>query len=632
MQFELEFNGEADAAAAAPPAAGPAGLLTGRPWRRAAPDPSPLLPDLRRRVPLPRPASDRLLALLAGRGLTDAAALDRFFFPTLEQLHDPFALAEMEPAVARVLAAVRRGERVAVHGDFDVDGITGTALLTLLLRELRVDGRAAELLPPFVPDRLRDGYGVSARQLDLWAREGVKLLLTVDTGAAAREELERARQAGVEAVVLDHHLFRSRPAAAALVNPRREDNAYPNPDLSGVGVAFKLAQAIRQAAPAALPERFLADVLDLVALGLVADQMPLVGENRVLVTLGLRRLRERPRPGLAELLRVAGLDKSFPVTANHLAYQLSPRLNACGRVGKVQTALDLLLTDDRARARRLAEEADQTNRERQRLDQAVKEEAAALAAPFVAQGDRGLVLASPGWHKGVIGIGAARLVEQYHVPSVLIAIEGDEARGSARSVAGVDIKAVLDRCARLLPRYGGHAQAAGLTLRADDVDAFRREFLAALAEAPGGGPPPELFDLELPLAEMTAGDAAALVAELEQLEPFGSGNREPVFRCDGLRLQGEPRTLGNGDHLRFAFRGPAQPPEGGSPALAREFVAFGAGTAWRAAREAAGGWPADQAWDVLFRLARSTWRPRSGADTYDPVQQQLVDLRPADRP
>ena len=631
VQFEFDFAGEDSPA---PPTAvvGLPGLLTGRFWQRAA-TPSPdLVGRLRRELPLAIPVSDRLLAILATRGHAGAPALERFFFPSLDHLHDPFLLAEMDLAVARLRRAAARGERVAVHGDFDVDGITGCALTWLLVCALTVEGRRAEALPPFVPHRVRDGYGVSAAQIRRWGEQRTDLLVTVDTGSAARAEIARARELGLETVVLDHHLYRSRPEAVALVNPRRPDSRYPNPDLCGVAVAFKLAQALRQDDPDCLPESFIEEALDLVALGLVADQMPLTGENRTLVHRGLQRIAEGGprRAGLAALLAVSGLDRGFPVTAANLAYQVAPRLNACGRVGEPETALRLLLTADPGEAKALADEANRDNVKRRVMDQQVKDEAVAQAEPFVARGDPGLVLASPLWHKGVIGISASRLVELFGRPSVLISIEGDEARGSARSVPGVDIKGVLDRCAPLLVRWGGHAQAAGMTLLSEDVDRFRAAFLAALADAPAGVPL-ELYDLDLSLADMTMGEVAEIVRELELLEPFGQGHREPIFRCDGLRLAREPQAMGNGEHLRFAFRGPAAPPAGGGSALQREFVAFGSARAWREATGGGGGDAPERRWDVLFRLSRSNWRPRSGAMA-DPVQQHLVDLRPSVAP
>jgi single-stranded-DNA-specific exonuclease len=513
-----------------------------------------------------------------------------------------------------------------------VDGITGSALLFETISALEVDGARVLPEPAFIPDRATDGYGVAARKIREWAGDGVTLLVTVDTGAAALDEIRLARDLGLDVIVLDHHIFEERPAATALVNPRRDGATYPNHELCGVAVAFKFAQGLKQRDPSCLPDDFLCSVLDLVAMGLVADQMALVGENRVLVKKGLERFNDRAtiRPGVAALLTVAGLDRGFPVTTGDFAYQLAPRINACGRIGRVMSALELLLTRDPARARVLAEEADRTNNRRKEQDLLLKEEAINMAIPFVQRGDPGLVLASTGWHKGIIGIGAARLVEQFQLPVILISVEGMEARGSARSVPNVDVKALLDRCAGHLVRHGGHAQAAGMTLRARDLDAFREAFLECLRTGPQSGPVPEGYDLDLDLSGMGAREIASLVNELEHMEPFGSGNRKPVFRCCGLQLQRPPAYLSGGAHLRFAFRGPARPGGEDTPALSREFVSFGSGDAWRRLledRKFEAATLLDRRWDILFQISRSTFRPRSG--NYDPVQQLLVDIRPA---
>ncbi len=576
--------------------------------------------------------SDCLLQVLAGRGVTENHDLERFFYPSLEHLHDPFLLLEMDRAVERMYQAARDGERVAVHGDFDVDGITGSALLYETISALSVDGSKVQPENAFIPDRATDGYGVASRMVREWAGRGVTLLITVDTGTAAVEEISLARDLGMDVIVLDHHIFETRPPATALVNPRRVGATYPNDELCGVAVAFKFAQALKLKNPSCLPDGLLGSVLDLVALGLVADQMALVGENRILVKKGLERFNDRAniRPGLAALLAVSGLDRGFPVTTGDFAYQLAPRINACGRIGRVMSALELLLTRDPATARTLAEEADRTNTRRKEQDILLKEEAIDMALPFVTRGDPGLVLGSSTWHKGIIGIGAARLVEQYQLPVILIAEEGGEARGSARSIPNVDVKSVLDRCSEFLERHGGHAQAAGMTLRSRDIDAFREAFLNQLLAEPHSGPMPEGYDLDLCLDGMGSKEVARLVGELEHLEPFGSGNRKPIFLCAGLQLQKPPMYLSGGAHLRFAFRGPARGNGNDTPALSREFVSFGSGDAWRRMLEENKMQSRDlldRRWDILFQIGRSTFRPRNGS--YDPVQQLLVDIRPA---
>jgi len=638
VQFQMPFDDapDSDAALEAVPAPAATGLLTGRVWEGRTLPASAVVDALRRAMPLPRSASDHLLALLGARGFDTVETLEPFFYPSLGHLHDPLILDEMEDAARRLLAAAAAGERVAMHGDFDVDGLTGTALLAELVEDIRVEGSGMRPEPPFVPDRSKDGYGVSARMIREWGAKGVTLLITVDTGAAAHDELALAASLGMEVVVLDHHLFGERPSGATvLVNPRRTENRYPNPELCGVAVAFKLAQAVSILKPEALPDAWPSKVLDLCALGLIADQMALVGENRTLVQCGLKRLGDRTtlRPGLAALLQVSGLDRGLPVSATDVAYQIAPRLNACGRVGRVMSALRLLLTDDPAEAAALADEAERSNGLRKQMDLQMKQDAADEARPFVDRGDPGLVLGSPDWHKGVIGISASRLVEMYNVPTILCAVEGGEARGSARSIPGVDVKAALDRCAGLLVRYGGHAQAAGVTLRIEDLDAFRQAFIEALGDTPAGGAVVERYDLLLPLAEMDAGGVARLCEEVQFMAPFGEGHRAPLFRCDGVRMKRLPSTMGRGgEHLRFAFTAPGDVRTGGSPALAREFVSFGSGRAWNEwVREQREGPRAalDRSWDLLFQINPNTWRPRDGR-AVDPVQQLLVDLKPSE--
>jgi len=616
---------------------GTAGVFTGRFWVESAHPDQRVVSEMKNGLELARPVSDRLLTLLAARGLTEASELDRFFFPSDSHLHDPMLLDEMDAAVRRLLAAAAGGESVAIHGDFDVDGMTGAALLDEICTGLKVDGSSPVLVETFVPDRA-DGYGVAVRKLEEWAAAGVDLLITVDTGSAAAQEIARACELGMDVVVLDHHLFGERPAGAtALVNPCREGNRYPNPDLCGVGVAFKLAQALSLVEPGCLPADFCSSVVELAALGLIADQMSLTGENRTLVLKGLQRMNEfsRLRPGLAALFSVSGLDRGFPLTASSLAYQVAPRLNACGRVGDVRTALELLTTRDPARARDLAHAADITNERRKEADLRVKEDAAAKAAPFIDRGDRGLVLSSADWHRGVIGISAARLVEMFNVPAILFAEEGREARGSARSVPGVDLKQALDRCAGLLIRHGGHAQAAGATLLTSDLDAFRDAFLDALAFGGEAARVDEVYDMNLPLSGMSLDDVSRLTLEVSQMEPFGEGNRTPLFRCDGLRLSRLPAVMGaGGQHLRFSFAGPSRAACAGPPALAREFICFGAGDAWRGLAAGCEGGNRDlldRRWDILFRVSPNTWRPRSGA-AVDPVQQQLIDIKPSEEP
>ncbi|PIE75957.1 hypothetical protein CSA17_04710 [bacterium DOLJORAL78_65_58] len=388
----------------------PVGVLSGRPWQPHFHVDDELLAATRRKVCLPFSVSDHLVRLLAGRGFTQSSDIESYFYPSLTQLHDPFLLLEMDTAVQRARQAASRAEKVAIHGDFDVDGITGCALLCETMQTLRCDGSRARLEEGFIPDRLRDGDGVAERRVRRWAADGVTLLITVDTGASAIREIELASELGMDVIVLDHHIFEERPPAVAVVNPRRGDATYPNDELCGVAVAFKFAQALHEQDPDCLPADFLESVLDLVAMGLVADQMAIVGENRILVKKGLERFNDssRTRVGLSALLGVSGLDRGFPVTTSDFAYQLAPRINACGRIGRVMSALEMLLTHDEGRARELAREADHTNNRRKVQDQILKKEALEMALPYVQRGDCGLVLVGRNWHKGIIAIGAAR--------------------------------------------------------------------------------------------------------------------------------------------------------------------------------------------------------------------------------
>ena len=539
---------------------------------------------------LPRAAGE----LLSRRGLNDPAAARRFLDAGEGDLHDPFLIPELEPAAHRVVAALRAGERIVVHGDYDADGITGAALLAGGLRRF---GGTAEA---FVPDRMKDGYGVSSRLVEHAGARGVTLLITVDTGSSAHEALAQAQRLGIDVIVCDHHLFDERPAGATwLLNPQRKDSSYPNVDLCGCGVAWKLLRGVAQVLGRDLP---LGDELELVAIALLADQMNLLGENRALVRLGLAEMALRPRPGVRALLQAAGLDGTHP-DAQDIAFQIAPRINAAGRIASARLALDLLLTDDPRQAWHLAGQLDALNRQRQELDRKMTEEAVQKARDLWAVAPRaGLVLASERWHPGVVGIGAARLVERFHVPSILLSIMGDEARGSARSVPGFDLKVALDSCADLLTRYGGHAAAAGLTLPASRVPELAERFAAVAEQCPRReGGRPLLLDAQLPLAEIDD----ELAAFLQQFGPHGPGHPEPVFASYDVQLHGAPSVVRQ-KHLKLTL---------GESGVRRSFIGFGY------APRFAAGLRGGARMDVAFR-ARFTPHPR-----FDPWQLSLEGLR-----
>jgi single-stranded-DNA-specific exonuclease len=480
-----------------------------------------------------------LAALLVQRGQGAEDAARRFLRPAVANLSEPTALAGMAEAVDAIAGAVRAGGTILVHGDYDVDGQCATALLT---RALRAAGANAV---GFVPHRLRDGYDFGPAGLAEARRVGASLVVTCDCGITAVDTVRAAGAAGIGVVVTDHHLPGPElPAAIAVVDPQRADDTSGAHELCGTGIAFKLVQALVPAL--GLPPNLPYHLLDFVALATVADVVPLAGENRILVRHGLRLLAASRWPGLRALIETSGLARR-ELRAGHLGYILGPRLNAAGRIGDAADGLRLLLTDDPAEAAELARRLEGLNVERQSLDHRILEEALAQVerAGDPAR-DAGLVLSGDGWHPGVVGIVASRVVERYGRPAFLIAFEGDVGKGSGRSISRFDLHAALLACGDLLERYGGHQMAAGLTIRRSRLDEFRARF-AEIARGTLGAEdlgPEQRVDLELRLEEATG--------ELERmcryLEPCGAGNASPVFGVRGVRFTGRSR-VGNG-HLK----------------------------------------------------------------------------------
>lgn len=484
-----------------------------------------------------------MCVVLAVRGFGQPAAARSYLRPSLEGLPDPASLTDAVPACERMLNAVQRGETILVHGDYDVDGIAAAALLTRCLRAL--GGRVV----PFVPHRLRDGYDFGLAGLEAARAAGATLLVTADSGTRAHAAVEQARRASLDVIITDHHTpGRTLPRSFALVNPRREDCRYPNQDLSGTGVAFELARLLgRMTGSEAIGP---VPHVELVALATIADLVPLSHHNRVLVRHGLNALHDTDNAGLRALMRVARM--RGPVTSGHVGFTLAPRINAAGRVGESRRALDLLLTDDQGEAARLAGALESYNAERRQTEARVLREALARLAPSYDPGrDYGLVLASDDWHPGVIGIVASRLVDRLHRPTVLVAVDGDSARGSARSIPGFDILAAITTGRRHLDRFGGHRQAAGMNLASERIDAFRASFNeAAERELADRDLRPHLVaDAEIRLDEVTE----PLVRYLRHMGPHGIGNPRPLFLARGVRLDGPVKTL-KGAHLRMRLR------------------------------------------------------------------------------
>jgi single-stranded-DNA-specific exonuclease len=483
----------------------------------------------------------RLAALLARRGIAGSEAAEKFLAPSLDQLHDPFRLAGMEAAVARLLAARERGERVAIVGDYDVDGVTATALLAAVLTACGIG------VSPILPHRLREGYGFQAVHAERARELGCRLIVTADCGSSAGEAVAAALAAGLDVVVVDHHLPRGElPGGATQVNPRQGGCSYPFPDLAAAGLAFKLATALAARCGRGLDPL---PLLRVACLGTIADLVPLRGENRVIAALGLRALADSRSHGLRALIQQAGLQPPF--SAADVGFRLGPRLNAAGRLHDAERALELLLSRDRQRAWEIAAELDGWNRDRQAQERQVVEEARREVSgrrPLPAI----LVAWSGGWHKGVIGVAAGRIAKEWHRPTVLLSVEGTLATGSGRSVPDVALHGFLARWQPRLQRFGGHAQAIGLTVESGRLEELRGEWEEAAAAAwdPGWLEPRHVYDLALPPRAVSA----ELVAELRRLEPFGQGNPQPLLRVGPLRLRRSPRRFGNG-HLSAECEG-----------------------------------------------------------------------------
>jgi single-stranded-DNA-specific exonuclease len=537
--------------------------------------------------------------LLCQRGFTDPERAGRFLNPSLDHLHDPMLLAGMDVAVERIMAAVARKERIGIHGDYDVDGITSTVILRRALEML--GGKVVH----FIPERLKDGYGLQPAAIDRLHADGVALVISVDCGIRGADAARRARELGVDLVITDHHEPDTElPPALAVINPKRSDCSYPDKYLAGVGVALKLVQALCRRAGR---EQLMPGFIKVAAIGTLADVVPLVGENRVIAKLGLELLSKGPHKiGLRSLIDVCGLSGKT-IDSYHIGFMLAPRVNAAGRMSTPDIATRLLLAQDEALAddvRQLAMQLDSENLRRQ------EEEAAILAAAKkVVQTDPDvgarsvLVVAGDGWHRGVIGIVASKLVEAFHRPAIVLSIEDGVAHGSCRSIPKFDMLGALERCAHLLTRFGGHKQAAGLALDAARIRELRLAVNAVADETLG---PEDLMprlriDGGLTFRGITGGVAAGVAA----LAPFGAGNPRPVFAARGVEIIDGPRKLKE-RHLKMALRQDG-----------RIFRAV----AWRAAERHDYLTEHKAALDVAFSLEQNQYN----GETY--VELTLADLK-----
>ncbi len=536
-------------------------------------------------------------AVLSARGACEPGTALQFLSSGPERFHDPFLLKDMDKAAARIRRALDSRETIAVYGDYDVDGITATCLLTEALA-----GLGGQVIS-YIPDRSEEGYGLNPGAVTRLAGRGVTLIVTVDCGITAVNEVEFARSLGVDVVVTDHHHCKDAlPAAQAVVDPRRPDCAYPFPELAGVGVALKLAQAL---APPEARDDVFRRFGELAAIGTVADVMRLTDENRSLVRLGLELLAHTGRPGLRALLREAGLEPGAAPTTVTIGYGLAPRINAAGRMEQAMVALELLLTRDEERGEALARTLCRLNRERQAIEQDIYDRCAALLEARPELATPAIVLAGEGWHQGVVGIVASRLAEKYACPTFMISLDHGQGKGSCRSFGGFHLFAALEQCAHLFTAYGGHEMAAGFTIPEGNIPAFRQLIRALVSDYAGGQPMAAAIDVDAEVDDCAL-LSAPQVESLSELEPFGAGNPRPVLLLRGACVV-SCCDVGNGRHLKMKLR---------RDGVVLDAIFFSANAA------ACGVSPGDRL-DVIFTPQINEFR---GSRT---VQLQLCDLRPA---
>ena len=494
---------------------------------------------------LPEP----ICRLLASRGHAPADTAKRYLRPRLDQLLPPGQMLDMAKAVDRLVQAVRSRETILIHGDYDVDGMCSTTLMTRALRLL------GATVVPFIPQRLVDGYDLTDAGVRAAQAAGATLVVTCDCGTSAVQPVAALQTLGIDVIISDHHLpGGDLPNAYAVLNPKRPGCGSEDKDLAAVGVAFKLALAVTRAMGG--NENNVFGMLDLVALATIADVAPLRGENRVFARYGLKMLAETQNVGLRALIRAAGLDGK-PLTAGRVGFILAPRLNAVGRLGKALRGVELLTSTNEHDANAIARELEELNARRQEIDRSVLKEARARVLALDLDDTFGIVLAEDGWHPGVIGIVASRLVEEFGRPTILIGLDGDEGKGSGRSISRFDLHGGIGRCSHLLKRYGGHRNAAGVTIGRGEVAEFTRCFNeSARADLTLDDLVPELrVDMEVAIDDVTL----EFEAMLRHLEPCGMGNPSPMLVTRGVRLASPPRTVGDGG-LKLMLAAPARDP------------------------------------------------------------------------
>jgi len=484
-----------------------------------------------------------LVNLLVQRGITTYEEARRFFRPSLDMLHDPFLMKDMDKAIDRINTAVENKEKVMVYGDYDVDGTTAVSLVYTFLKSLSGD------IAHYIPDRYKEGYGISKQGIDFAKENGYTLIIALDCGIKSVDKIDYANSLGVDFIICDHHRPGAEiPNAVAVLDPKRNDCPYPYKELSGCGIGFKLVQAFAQQNE--MPFSQLEQYLDLVAISIAADIVPITGENRILAYYGLQRLNREPRPGIKAILELSGF-KRDELTINDIVFTIAPRINAAGRIESGTKAVELLISRNEDLAGFLGDDINDQNNTRKNLDQLITDQA---CNRFEDNEDfknrKSTVLYNPEWHKGVIGIVASRLTDRYYRPTIVLTKSNGMVSGSARSVKDFDVYNAIESCSDLLEQFGGHMYAAGLTMREENVDAFREKFEAIVSttiEEKMLTREIEI-DAELSLTDITC----SFYNILKQFAPFGPGNLSPIFRSSGVRDNGRGRVVGN-NHLKLTL-------------------------------------------------------------------------------
>lgn len=483
----------------------------------------------------------RLVAnIIANKGLKDTKEIETFLNPTRKDFYDPFLMPDMEDAVERIVKAINDKEKITIYGDYDVDGITSSTVLSRFLEERGVKPDI------YIPDRINEGYGLNQNAIESIAENKTNLIITVDCGITAVKEVEFAKELNMDVVITDHHEPGTEiPNTIAVVDCKRKDNKYPFSELAGVGVAFKLIQAISMRMK--LPEEAYLKYLDIVCIGTISDIVPLVSENRTIAKLGLKLVKQTKNVGLRCLLASIGYKK---IDSNTISFGIAPRVNACGRMGQARKALDLFLTNNIEQARKLTDELNECNVKRQEIEKRISDEAIKMLENPEEQNAPCIILGKENWHHGVIGIVSSKITDMYSKPSILLCFEDEKAKGSGRSIPGFDLHEALENCNRYIEQFGGHSMAIGITIQKNNFQKFKDDIEEYAKSKNISEIVPEIqVDEKIQLQDISIKD----VEELSLLEPFGEGNRVPLFQISGVKIS-SIRALSEGKHLKLFLK------------------------------------------------------------------------------